>query len=117
MDIKTIESHLHSGKNVKVSLTMAKVISSKKKLIAISHYKSVYVNCIVVSDEKYGNIYLSSSSPKVFDAQFGDLVSGKILLTGIGEKNERYDAPIKFSKVIRGKEGEISLQKGLTVNN
>lgn len=113
MDSKAVEDFLSQGKKVKVALTSAKVISSKIKLVPISNYRSVYVNCIVINDEKYGNIYLSSSSNKIFDAKFGDTITGKILLTGLGDKNERYDAPIKFSKVIRGKGGELIVHKSV----
>lgn len=113
MDIKIVESHLKSGKQVKVTLDRAKVVSTKIKLVPISNYRSIRVNSLVVVDPKYGAVYLSSSSDKVFSANFGDMLSGKVLLTGVGEKSEKYDTPIKFSKVIRGKEGELFLQKGI----
>lgn len=113
MDTKTVETHLKSGKQVRITLDKAKVVSTKIKLVPITEYRSVRVNSLVLVDPKYGAIHLSSSSNKVFGANFGDLVSGKVLLTGIGENSERYETPIKFSKVIRGKEGEISLHKGV----
>lgn len=113
MDTQTVEFHLRSGKTVKVSLDQAKVVSSKIKSVPISHYKSIRVKSLVVVDPKYGAVYISSSSDKIFNADFGDTLTGKILLTGLGEKSERYEDPIKFSKVIRGKEGEISLHKGI----
>lgn len=116
MDTKTVESHLKSGKQVRVTLDKAKVVSTKIKLVPISQYRSVRVNSLVLVDPKYGAVYLSSSSDKVFSANFGDLLTGKVILTGIGDSNDKYETPIKFSKVIRGKEGQISLQKGLTVN-
>lgn len=113
MDTQTVEYHLKCGKQVKVTLDKAKVVSAKIKLVPISHYRSIRVNSLVVVDPKYGAVYLSSSSDKVFSANFGDVVSGKVLLTGMGEKSEKYDTPIKFSKVIRGKEGELFLQKSI----
>lgn len=113
MDAQTVESYLDQGKKVKVTLSSAKVISSKVKLVPITKYRSIYVNCLVVNDEKYGNIFLSSSSSKLFDAKFGDMITGKVMLTGLGQKNERYETPIKFSKVIRGKDGEIIIQKSI----
>lgn len=113
MDIKSIETHLHNGLNVKVTLKGAKVVSSKTKLVPISHYRSIRVKSLVVVDPEFGAVYLTSSSDKIRNAEFGDLVFGKVVLTGIGEKNAKFDAPIKFSKVLRGKEGEIKLEKRL----
>lgn len=113
MDIKSIETHLHNGLNVRVTLNGAKVVSAKTKLVPISHYKSIQVKSLVVVDPEVGIVYLSSSSAKIKNAEFGDLVFGKVVLTGIGEKNAKFDTPIKFSQVIKGKEGEIKLEKRL----
>jgi hypothetical protein len=108
-----VEEHLRQGKQVKVALTGAKVVSTKSKLVPISHYRSITVKSLVVVDPTYGAVYLSSSSNKISNANFGDTLTGKVLLTGLGDKNDRYETAIKFSKVIRGKEGEFILEKGI----
>jgi hypothetical protein len=113
MDTQTVEFHLRSGKSVKISLDQAKVVSTKIKSVPISNYRSIKVKSLVVVDPKYGAVYISSSSDKIFNADFGDTLTGKILLTGLGDRSEKYDTPIKFSKVIRGKEGELFCKKSI----
>jgi hypothetical protein len=111
MRVQEVEEHLKSGKSVRVTLTGAKVVSTKQKVIAISPYKNVMVNSLVAIDPVYGPVYMSSSSKKITDAKCGDALFGKISLIGLGDKSEKYDTIMKFSKIIPGKAGEILIKK------
>lgn len=113
MNNNEVETLLKNGKQVRITLNGAKVISSKTKLIAVSKYTNVKVKSLVVVDPEYGAVYISSGSTKVRNVDNGDMLFGKVLITKLGDKNERFENYMKFSKIIPGKLGQIVVEKRL----
>lgn len=94
--------NVKSGRRVTIMLNGAEVVSAKKDLKPINHYKCATLYKIVVKDPIYGAIFFSGFSDKLLE-MFGSSynsakVSLKVTVTGVGEASDRFPDPILFAK-------------------
>lgn len=113
---------IKSGKTVTINLTQAEVVSSKRDLKPINHYRAASLYKIVVKDPVFGSIFFSGFSDKLASIGYGDKVSLKVTVTGVGDASERYPDPILFAKPLTRKGDSVTIEKpvvyepDLTVN-
>lgn len=94
--------NVNNGRRVTIMLSGAEVVSAKKELKPINHYRCATLYKIVVKDPTYGAIYFGGFSDKLlelFSSGYNTArVSLKVTVTGVGESSDRYPDPILFAK-------------------
>jgi hypothetical protein len=128
IDKNEIMQMVKDGKRVAVMLSDAKVVSVKReaRVVGRGRVANATLFKIVAVDENLGPVFLSSFSDKLSDIDFGQMISLKVTITGVGDASEKYPDPILFSKPhIRGRDPitvrdadttEIEADVDLTVN-
>lgn len=90
-----------SGRKVTIMLAGAQIVSAKKELRPINHYKCATLYKIVVNDPIWGTIYFGGYSGRLhelYSQNIGKKVSLKVTVTGIGTPTTRYPEPMLFAK-------------------
>lgn len=106
-----------SGKTVTVALDNASVVSIRRELRPINHYRCASMYKVVVKDPTFGAIYFSTFSAKFDDVNYGDTISLKVNVTGVGDATERYPDPILFSRANTRKGDSLSIAKPAMIEN
>lgn len=94
-----------------MQLTDAKVVSSKRDVRPISHYRAGTIYKIVVVDPVFGSVFFSSFSDKLAALSVGEQVSLKVTVTGVGDPSERYPEPILFAKPITRQRDAVTIAR------
>ena len=102
--------YLKQGREVTVELTNAQVVSVKSELRPISHYRCATLTKIIVRDEVLGSIYFGGLSDKLRSINYGNKVSLKVKVTGVGDATERYPDPILFAKPLTRKGDSVKVE-------
>lgn len=102
--------YLKQGREVTVELTNAQVVSVKSELRPISHYRCATLTKIIVRDEVLGSIYFGGFSDKLRSINYGNKVSLKVKVTGVGDATERYPDPILFAKPLTRKGDSVKVE-------
>lgn len=101
MNRNELVEFVEQGRRVTIMLDRAEVVSFKKELKPINHYKCATLYKIVVKDPTFGTIYFGGFSDRLLELashRYGTLVSLKVTVTGIGTATERYPEPMLFAK-------------------
>lgn len=91
------------GKRVVIMLDAADVVMCKSTPMPLKNMSGAApLAKIIVKDPKFGSVYFSGFSNKLFDMFTKDginaQVSLKVTVTGVGDPNEKYPEPMLFAK-------------------
>ena len=113
MKTNEIKERLDSQQTVNYELKNALVLSVRKKLIPVNHYRSVVSRTVVALDPNLGAVCFSSSSKKLLDIEWRDTISGEVSLTGYAVDENRVGDPfvkgMKWAKILR--KSDFNIQK------
>jgi len=104
-----------SGRTVVLQLTNAEVVFRRKDLKPLNHYSVANLYKVIVKDPTFGTIFFSGFSQKLADIEFGDKVSLKVTVTGVGDPSDRYPEPILFAKPNARRGDSIMIDKQVMV--
>lgn len=102
------------NKTVNYELVDAEVVSVKKVVWAINHYKVATAMKVVVKDSVLGSVFFQTTSDKLYGVNRGDKISLSLTLTGVGTASERYPDPIIFAKAKTRKRDSVAVTKAAT---
>lgn len=106
---KQMLDYLKNGREVTIELTNAQVVSVRSELRPISHYRCATLTKVIVRDEVLGSIYFGGFSDKLRYINYGDKVSLKVKVTGVGDATEKYPDPILFAKPLTRKGDSVKV--------
>jgi hypothetical protein len=111
MNRQELIDNVTSGRQVTIQLTDAEVVSTKRDLRRVNHYRAANLYKVVVVDPVFGSVFFSSFSDKIGDINRGEKVSLKVTVTGVGEPSERYPDPILFAKPLTRQRDAVTIAR------